>query len=230
MHKGEYRGIEADSQKRKILILGESHHIDNEEENSQNKESGIEATYTTDRVVKGYLADKDRKNRNLYFFHKIAKSFGIDTTLDIEQKIFWEKVYFGNYIDVLCGVGDCFAENLLNDDCKREYYNDELFQFVRNNEIDIICCFSRRVYSKLPSLTDISEELDSIGNMWLYSKDGKKKTDKIDRCIYLPQFSHEHTSESLTKPLLVYGMLHPSGQYGFNPKNYANTLSKLIDF
>src|SRR5699024_9123671 len=102
MHHGIYQGCDAPKQAKRILILGESHH-------DKDEKIGEPAHYKTKSIVEAYLKE-EKKERTHCFFHKIACSFGIDTTKAEEKKNFWDKVYFGNYIDVVCGVGDTAAQ------------------------------------------------------------------------------------------------------------------------
>lgn len=113
----------------------------------------------------------------------------------------------------------------------REEYNDALFRFVNEKGIDIIFCFSRRVYNSLPSLAKHTGEYEEIvkRDIFLHKKDGTPKKDYISHCVYLPDLSHKYTNVCLSKSLEVYGMLHPSGRYGFDPENYSEKLKALID-
>ena len=239
MHKGEYGSENAKNKQINVLILGESHHWSKEdwviaegETESQAEERRKEkaANYKTETVLKNYLlnyAKSTDRDKAYYFFDKIVKAFGFDP--ETQRKYFWDHVWFGNYIDELCGVGDSKATALLGRDKKRQEYNDQLFEFINDKEIDIIFCFSRRVYNKLPSLVkgECEEEIN-VGD-FLRTKDGKSKKDYISYCKYLPG-SHKHTSKPLNRTVEVYGMLHPSGKYGFAPENYAPVLKKVIEF
>lgn len=42
--------------------------------------------------------------------------------------MFWNKVYFGNYIEDLCEIKTSTAKNLARDN--RVLYNDNLFKFI----------------------------------------------------------------------------------------------------
>lgn len=218
MYTGVFEGKNTKNQQKRILILGESHHYETE---------------STQKVVDGYL-DKCRREGHAEkcheFFDQIVRAFGKDP--ETEREVFWSSVWFGNYIDELCGVGDSTAVNLLENKNNRKKYNDALFDFVAEKEICVIFCFSRRVYNHLPSLAKRSDEREERINdkIYLLTKDGKQKTDYISYCKYLPGLSHDHTTKELKDTLEVYGMLHPSGRYGFNPENYAPTLSKCIRF
>ena len=101
MHKGEFVGINAANQRKRILILGESHHTSNDE-NSPNRIVGVEATYDTKDILAEYFADPELRNRHLRFFRNIAKCFGEFSTLSKEREAFWNNVYFIN--DFFCYV------------------------------------------------------------------------------------------------------------------------------
>lgn len=210
-----YTGVFEGKNAKRILILGESHHYETE---------------STQKTVDGYL-DRCRREGHAEkchkFFDQIVRAFG--KVPETEREIFWDHVWFGNYIDELCGVGDSRATNLLSEKDKRIRYNDDIFDFVASKEIDVIFCFSRRVYNKLPSLAKGEFDKEINVGAFLRTKDGKPKKDYISYCKYLPG-SHEHTSKPLKKAVEVYGMLHPSGRYGFAPENYAPELKKIINF
>jgi len=215
MHNGVFEGKKAKDQLVKILILGESHHYETE---------------STQKTVDGYL-DKCRKEGHAEkcheFFDRIVCAFGKDPAIDRES--FWSNVWFGNYIDEPCGVRDSQATKVLKRPGKRDALNKQLFEFIEENKIDIVFCFSRRVYNKLPSLAKGEcEEIISVGD-YLRTKEGAPKKDYISYCEYLSG-PHKCTSKPLKRTVKVYGMLHPSGRYGFAPENYAPMLKKLIEF
>lgn len=239
MHNGVFAGKEAKNQTKRVLILGESHHWGSEdwelqlgetEEQAEGRRKEKAENYRTENVVKNYLREYEKptdRDQAYRFFDKIVQAFGFDP--ETQRKYFWDHVWFGNYIDELCGVGDSKATALLGRDKKRQEYNDQLFKFINAKEIKVIFCFSRRVYNKLPSLVKGEcEEKINVGD-FLQTKDGKPKTDYISYCKYLPG-SHDYTSNHLEKSVEIYGMLHPSGRYGFAPENYASVLKKKIDF
>lgn len=214
MHKGVFVGKNAKSQAKRILILGESHHI-SDNENSPNRTVGVEATYDTKDVLAEYFADTELKNKHLRFFRNIAKCFGEFVSIAEEQDAFWNNVYFGNYIDVLCGVRDSEASKLLNKKDNRKKYNDQLFPFIRDNEIDIVFCFSRKVYNKLPSLEDFDKE----------TKGDASNSHRVDRCEYYPG-PRKAVSASLSKPVVVYGLKHPS--QGFSSRRYQHLIAEIL--
>ncbi len=222
MHPGVFEGQKAKDQPVRILILGESHHINKKDK--ENSEAGKEATYPTCRVVAEYFEDTEKKNKNLRFFEKIAKSFGIIVPLDEEADAFWNKVYFGNYISVLCGVGDNTAENMIKDEDNRKTYNNDLFKFVNEKGIDVIFCFGRRVFNALPSLYDKSEDKGKVLNGITIGG----KADYISKCVYLPHVSHGNTDILLEKELSVFCMRHPSGKGGYSYENYRNYLEQYF--
>lgn len=212
MYTGVYN---RDNHNLRILILGESHHYE---------------TPSTQKTVDGYL-EKCRKDGHAEgchrFFEQIVRAFG--KIPETEREEFWCNVRFGNYIDEICGVGDSQATDLLAKEENRIRYNDDLFDFVDAKEIDIIFCFSRRVYNNLPSFAaGEKEETINVGD-FLRTKDGKPKKDYISYCKYLPG-PHKHTGKPLERTVEVFGMLHPSGRYGFAPENYAPELKKRIEF
>lgn len=217
MYTGVFKGEKAEKQKVRVLILGESHHYETE---------------STQKTVDGYLdkcKNEGHGEKCHGFFDQIVRAFGKDP--ETERKEFWNSVWFGNYIDKICGVGDFQAVKLLSNPTNRKTYNDDLFDFVNENQIDIIFCFSRRVYNHLPSLVKGDEYEEKIDDkIYLLTKDEKQKPDYISYCKYLPGLSHDHTTKQLKKSLDIYGMLHPSGRYGFNPMNYAPILKKQIKF
>ncbi len=213
MHHGIYTGKSAEKQEKKILILGESHH------NKNSEGVGKPASYTTRCVVEEYLNEKTT-GKTHRFFHKIVQSFGVDTTKAEEKVIFWDKVYFGNYIDVVCGVKDNAAKAVIKQN--KNMYNSELIEFINKNGIDIICCFSRLVYKNLPAKAsfenkEITIEVPYVG----------KRRDYIKKFVYLPGERKDGTT-SLKKPLTVYGLRHPSSGCGYNPANYSDYLQKEI--
>ena len=50
--------------------------------------------------------------------------------IDDEFESFWNNVYFANYVDGLCGIGDSKAKILIKNN--KEIYNNELFEFINN--------------------------------------------------------------------------------------------------
>lgn len=224
MHWGVFHGKEAEHQPKRILILAESHHINS----TTDKKPGIPATYPTESVIRDdYYCNPTGKNYHI--FDKIALSCGGKIEERADREAFWEKVYFGNYIDVLCGVRDDAAKTLLkNGPGNRQTYNDALFRFINDHQIDIVFCFSRLVYNHLPSLSKVKElrkqedlkdiPCDPIG----------KQNDFIKCCKYLANTDHNATIVPLQKSLHVFGMRHPSARGGFDPAHYAEHLKQYI--
>ena len=211
MHHGAYVGKSATKETR-ILILGESHH------NKNNEGQGEPALYKTSSVVESYLTE-EITSKTHRFFHKIAQSFGIDTNKADEKKEFWDKIYFGNYIDVVCGVKDGVAKEILKQN--REKYNKELFQFINKNKIDIICCFSRLVCDQLPKRVSFNDEST------IKVSKPSERSDYIKKLIYKPGVL-ANSDIVLNKKLIVYGFRHPSSGWGFYPEHYKEYLQKEI--
>ena len=220
MHKKEFIGEKAIDQQKRVLILGESHHWSANDKCMTEEERFEKAQeYSTTKVVNDYLTNYNtcsgkERDQCYRFFDNIVNAFGINPETNREK--FWEKVYFGNYIDELCGVGDSFAMQLLKMHGNREKYNEQLFSFIRNNDIDIVFCFSRRVYSKLPPLEGTDIELSG----------GKGDLQRMDKCIYYPG-ERKQSCISLDKPVTVYGFHHPSR--GFKYCECRNKIAAVIE-
>lgn len=214
MHHGVFVGENAPYREKRILILGESHRISTED--VLNKELGKPATYTTESVVNDYISigSRNKTSRSYRFFSNIANSFSFPTNTVEERKNFWERVYFGNYADVLGGVGDDFIKGYIFDN--RTMLNDSLFAFVNHMQIDLIFCFSKRVYKKLPSLSD--GECESIHEI-TSSRSDLKKT------VYMPNQEHANSCVKLYKELTVYGLQHASSYFSSTAyKDYFSSL------
>lgn len=232
MFKGVFIGDRTMEQERKILILGESHHWEKSDwdEQERSSEEAEEArrkkleNYTTEKVVNNYLNQYNGdgfRDKCYRFFDRIVQSFGIEPD---RRNDLWDKVFFGNYIgDSLCGVGDNKAKNLIAKN--RNSYNDELFKFIKNNKVDAVFCFSRRVYNALPNF----EKDEKAVNKTQTIRTGTvgKKNDYISRCFYLP-VTRSGKIHKLDKELIVYGMRHPSARGGYNSENYSSILSEAI--
>lgn len=214
MFKGVYEGENAKYQNKRILILGESHY----------DKDGYD-DFTTKSVIENYHLNQNEKKYN--FFHKIAQCFSVNTNdIDKEFESFWNNVYFANYVDGLCGIGDSKAKSLIENNKKE--YNNELFEFINKNEIDIVFVFGRTVYNNLPSYsknkatTEKQPDLDN-GNLFV----GKKR-DFISRCVYLKGEQHKNVKTVLKRDVHIYGLRHPLAQCGFNVENYKPYLKNLI--
>lgn len=209
MHHGVFEGKKAKDQLVKILILGESHYW------SENKK---EEDKLTSKVVETYLEQynspvRSERDRAYRFFDYIVRAFSVDPELNREG--FWNKVYFGNYIDEPCGIRDSIATNLLKITAKCEELNRQLFAFIEENEIDVVFCFSRRVYSALPQL----EKQDSENEV-----DGAD-AHRLEKCIYNPG-SRENLDINLNKPVTFYGLRHTS--QGFSYRKYQDRIKKVV--
>ena len=192
----------------RVLILGESHY---DEANY-----GEKVSFPTSGVVRRYFETREKWSQ---FFDKIAASFGYEKP---DAKQFYEKVFFGNYIDVVCGIGgNNNARHYA--DLNRPAYNDDWFGYVNENEIDIVLCFSKLVYNHFPSLNksvvdekDVRVDLGKIGS----------KTNYAEICLYKAAANHPHCNIRLEKDLLVYGIRHPSMQGGYNSEQVYNFLAR----
>ncbi len=219
MHHGVFHGKTAELKPKRILILGESHHVSNKSD-SKDTVAGVPASYTTASVVEEYIIDPNKYN--LQFFNKIVWSFGQSTKTESERREFWSRFYFGNFIDVLCGIKDDRALKQIKE--HRKDYNNALFNFINEHNIDAVICFGRRVFNALPSLSDDSENVD-FDNPSIYV--GKTR-DYIGIFSYKPNLEHKNVEVKLNKPLQVYGLRHPSARGGFKPENYVDTLKVFI--
>ncbi len=203
MFDGVFIGTEADKQPKKILILGESHYG---------------GTESTEAAVKRYLENYNtctgnERFRCYRFFDNIVRAFGIDP--EINRTDFWNQVYFANFIDELCGVGDSAAVEFLEKAEKRGRCNYKVFSFLKEHEIDIVFCFSRRVYNKLPPVE--GSDCETPGD--------KKDKHRLDVCAYYPG-KRKYMTVSLDKPVMVYGLHHPSR--GFSYEKYQEKLRDII--
>ena len=214
MHHGVFQGRLADQQARRMLILSESHHGD---------DKGKAASYTTASVV-----EEDHIRECMHpFFSRIEQSFGCECGNEPARRDFWDRFYFGNYVDVLCGVRDDCARRMIKKN--RQKYNDQLFTFVNENGIDLIFCFSRLAYEKLPSLSRKDRADEYLETLPCQELLGKRR-DYIARCRYLPDRAHGAVTVPLKKELLVYGLRHPSAAGGFRPGNYRDCLREAAAF
>ena len=225
MHWGVFHGKYANKRKDRILILGESHHVSTDKDVATNKDPGKRATYSTQSVLEEYLQNyntctgKGRK-ASFQFFDKIVRTFGIDP--ETSRSEFWDQVYFGNYIDVLCGIGDNFAKSQIKADENRQKYNDQLFAFVNDHNISHIFCFSILSYRNLPSLVSgEEEECTELGkqgkcNVYLY------------RCLYKAGIARNNTSIVLENDLKVFGIRHPSAKGGYPLDLFVKEVSGKI--
>ena len=226
MHHGVFRGAKAEHQKKRILILGESHHISRDDPNDAIALKP--ASYETKTVIKEHITDENNGKNSLHFFQKIGRSFGFPMETKDEKEEFWKRFFFGNYIDVLCGIGDCQAKSYLKEPEKRKEMNDALFQFINDNKIDVVVCFSRLVMDHLPSLNPQYKKEEDGGKLKYGEIFVGGKRDYIGNCTYLPDVEHKNTSVILKKRLEVYGLRHPSARGGYNAENYKDVLRKIL--
>lgn len=204
MHHGVYEGAAAAAQAKKILILGESHHGE--------EGLGNPGNYDTSEVIRIYLSQKDTTEQSLQFFHKIALSFGIDGGKDEEKRLFWDKVCFGNYVDVICGIGDDAAEKQIAEN--REIYNRELAEFVKAHAIDTIFCFSFRAFDALSTENQVClcDDVYKNGHMIWCAR------------VY-------HQDSSFGRSVKVYGVPHPSSWHyaGLKAEDIEKYLKPVFD-
>lgn len=215
MHKGVFN---AEKHGLNILILGESHHVSTDPSVTTDKIAGEPASYTTASVVWEHLEKLKNEKKEMHpFLTKIAQTFGTE-----DQETFWQSVYFGNYVDVLCGIGNSVAKNQIKDN--RIKYNDQLFQFVNKHKIEKIFCFSILAYKSLPSLSNDEESTrDAVGMR------GNRRV-FLRQCQYNAGVQHVGTSVILEQKLRVYGISHPQAKGGYSPEMYANALKSQIEF
>lgn len=215
MHYGVFKGEKAKDQPVKYLILGESHHVSTDPKVMTDKVAGVPASYTTASVIQEHLEKRKKHD----FLTKIAKTFGAE-----DEDTFWPSVYFGNYIDVLCGIGNSVAKNQIEYNDNRIKYNDQLFQFVNEHKIEKIFCFSILAYKSLPSLSDDEESTwDAVGMR------GNRRV-FLRQCQYKAGVQHEGTNVILEPNLRVYGISHPQAKGGYSPEMYASVLMNQIGF
>lgn len=195
MHKGVFIGNEARNQTKRILILGESHY-------------GIQDSTTT--VMGRYF--RDPGNISYRFFDRIVETFGYAKE---DREKFWAKVYFGNYIDVSCGIGDGQARAAIKGN--RAKCNEDLISFVVKEEIDYVFCFSRLVYNHLPKLR--RENGDTERCML------EDRTHYLMKCVYYPG-QRDDMKQWIEKPLAVYDLKHPSR--GYSPQKYRNAIADIF--
>lgn len=221
MYKDEdvYVGKEAENQSKKVLILGESHYSNDGNVN-----------FTTKTVINDYKKHffQEKEYQKYRFFHKIAQSFNINKdNADAEFAEFWDYVYFGNYVEELCGIRTDIAKNFIKSN--RVKYNDNLFSFINENNIDMVLVFSRLVFNNsLPSLSKKYKYDEALENL----DDGTIKVGKcrdyISHCRYLANINHKHSNVMLNKNVDFYGLRHPSAWGGYKVENYIPYLNNII--
>ena len=188
----------------KVLVLGESHHHNNEYGKELHKD------FTKDTIER-YLnykegmveREKGKSWRWTCFFTVVSKIFGY---VEGQYRDFYNKVLFANYIDVSCGKGTSHAEVFLSDDSYRCDCNNKLFELVNEKTVDLIVCFSKRVYKKLPSISENSDEWCGVDSMNPGEND---KKDEVSVRYYLPKVDHNYCDIKLKKGLKVICFKHP---------------------
>ncbi len=205
----------------KILILGESHYVDGDENDSKLGKP-IEPGETR-RVIEYFLKIKNsdttiskadgKSIRWTAFFTKIAHSFGYME--ENTYRDFYNKIIFKNYLDVYSGTRINYTKKQLSKQEIVEACNNALFQLINEKEIDVLICFSSAVYWSLPSQKpqEVSAEEELLGKRLIARSYKYQKELKLEKC-----------KETLKKDLLVYAFPHPSFG-GFSPvcvKEYLN--------
>lgn len=202
MFKNVFIGENAKNQSKRILILGESHYEETGEIDG------------TESVVKFLAVEGNDTEKKTMFYKNIMKTFGYDANL-MNRKLFWDKVFCGNYVDELCGKGkNNTAEHHISNN--RKNYNNSLFDYINKNEIDVVLCYSRLVYNNLPSFSKDEKEEKMINHKKLY----------LYKSEYQPQYIHKWCDVLLNKHLTVYGLKHPSAFYSF--EIYSEVLKNEI--
>ena len=187
MHDGVFEGEKAKSQQVRILILGESHYWGEDKKEEDKLTSEVVETY-----LKKYNSRiRSEKDRSYRFFDNIVQAFGIDPE---NRTDFWNRVWFGNYIDEPCGVRDSQATKVLKRSGKRDALNKQLFEFIEENKINIVFCFSRKVYDKLPPL-ELAGDSEKTGE--------KSDSHRLDMCVY-GAGERKAVSIPLSKSVTVY--------------------------
>ena len=162
---------------------------------------GEEVPYPTSGVVEGHLTGKG----GYEFFNKIAATFGYSRE-DVGE--FYNKVFFANYIPVLCGRKNNMAADFISKN--RTDYNNDLFEFVNQYSINTIVCYSRTSYNALPGLGEGETAIDKpIGQI-------AGKNNLAGVCNYINGVKHKYCAIELKRPLIVYGLWHPSCKGGFS--------------
>ena len=173
-------------------------------------------------IFLGYEKTYSRKIKEMFIAVALEQKYTKQEILEF----YLNNVYFANYVDGLCGIGDSKAKILIKNN--KEIYNNELFEFINKNEIDIVFVFGRTVYNNLPSCSknktaaEKQPDLDN-GNLFV----GKKR-DFIRHCVYLKGEQHKNAKTMLKRDVHVYGLRHPSARCGFNAENYKPYLKNLI--
>ena len=212
MNRGVWIGKKCDSQKG-VLIFGESHYGD------KNDRPGCFVEFDTAGVIEEYFRHKQRKTSPANwdrFFDRIAGSFGYSKD---NTELFYDKIYFGNYIDKYCGIGDYTARSIISTDRKR--LNTDLFQYINETHVTAVVCFSVLVYDNLPERNIDLETagevkvIGRIGNRWNY----------VRRFVYRPGIIYGGCDVILNDQLTVWAFRHPSAKSGYDEKQVFDELS-----
>lgn len=186
----------------KVLILGESHYPASKEEYKKEIQDNV-----TSIVMEQFFNNVD----NYPFFTRIALSFGFDNHDEAVE--FFNKVYFGNYIVHYAAKGNhTIGKKLIAE--YQEQYNDRLFNFVNEQHIKTIFCFSKNVYYGLPGNNAFDLRFDDVR----INNNEAKRARTINKYIYRQGVEHAKCNVKLDNDLTVYGIAHPSGSKGYSPK------------
>lgn len=140
-----------------------------------------------------------------------------------EKDVFFQKVFFGNYVEKLCWKKDDTASSLIKEKNNRTIYNNSVFRFVNENNIKTIVCFSKLVFNNLPSMNYEMEEI------WEDDKTvmiGSKKS-VYSHCLYKAGASHNYCDVILDEDLLVLSLRHPSAGCGYSVEKAKEYLSGI---
>ena len=194
MKENYWKGINSTN----ILILGESHH-------DENNDAGKIPDYTTASVIDNHIKGIRRHT----FFYKIARSFGFGD----KEPEFYNRIFFMNYMDVLCDVRGGAVYQFLDDGIKRTQLNDSLFQFINIQGISTVVCFSKTVYNVLPGIYDEKCENVTLGKINIGKKNEKRFI--VEICEYKKGINYKYCNIVLDHDLIVYGCPHPVANYGY---------------
>lgn len=196
-----WKGDDLDKNNR-ILILGESHYGD---------DPTCVGQYTPEdysiEVMKLFIEADERSSWHL-FFERVADSFGYSEKEPVVD--FFDKICYGNYVTRFCDENNSkVAEEDIA--ANKVEYNNRLFEFVNANSIDAIVCFSKLAYWSLPKGNEKDESFEEM----IISPPGVRKR-IIEKYCYAPGVGHGCCDVILNKPLMVYGVNHPTGSHGYS--------------
>ena len=218
MSPGEWIGSNISSFNR-TLILGESHY-----EDKNGTKAGEQVDFPTSSVVERYLSHISGKTPGEHwdrFFTRIAESFGYSKE---SAEAFYNKVFFGNYVPVFCGIGENNTAIAFMS-ANRTEYNNQLFDFLNEKEIDTVVCFSKDAYWNLPSLAENEKEFT---HDFVLGEIGRGRN-IVNYCKYMPDTIHPACDIKLNKTVQVYGIRHPSCGGGYNSQQVYKKLSLVED-